>query len=244
VKFFNPNIIFFLDDDCLILYPEKLRSQLRLIETKLNQRRIVAVAGLYKDLLVCKQKKTFEHRISKKALRILRGMDAFLRKSFVAGKARFEIMPPHMLGGALILSKKIFYVLPFDPWVARGEDHAYALDLKSFLDKNEIGIRDNHFIVGHQRENSQKHIYIDVLRDIFRFAYSHAKTGRSFITLFIVRWAFTFLINLSLNPSNHKQYKNELWALLFVAPKFAKENACKFRQNIKAWENFLDQSKI
>jgi len=244
VKFFNPNIIFFLDDDCLILYPEKLRSQLRLIETKLNQRRIVAVAGLYKDLLVCKQKKTFEHRISKKALRILRGMDAFLRKSFVAGKARFEIMPPHMLGGALILSKKIFYVLPFDPWVARGEDHAYALDLKSFLDKNEIGIRDNHFIVGHQRENSQKHIYIDVLRDIFRFVYSHAKTGRSFITLFIVRWAFTSLINLSLNPSNHKQYKNELWALLFVAPKFAKENACKFRQNIKAWESFLVQLKI
>lgn len=244
MRFFNPDSIFFLDDDCLIIHPEKLRSQIQLTQTKLDQKKIVAVSGLYKDLLPYKQPKTSEQRISKKALEILRGMDAFLRKCFVVRKERFQIMPPHMLGGALILSRKAFHILPFDPYVPRGEDHAYALDLKSFLDKNEIVIRDNHFIVGHQRENSSKHEYINVLRDIFRFVYSHAKTGCSFIPLFMVRWTITSLINLVLNPSNYKHCKSELWALLFIAPKFAKENARKFRQNIRAWKSFLDQSKV
>lgn len=243
VRFFNPEIILFLDDDCLILRPERLESQLRLVETKLNQKNIVAVSGLYKDLLKFEQKESSEHRISKKIVRILRGMDVFLRKSFMVEKERFKIMPPHMLGGALILSKKVFHIVPFDPYVARGEDHAYALDLKSFLGENEIAIRDNHFIVGHRKEFSQNHTNTNVLRDIFRFVYSHAKTGHSFIPLFVFRWLFASIIQLFLHPSKHKQYKNELWALLFLAPKFAKENACKFRQNVAAWKGFVDQSK-
>lgn len=243
VRFFNPKIILFLDDDCLILRPERLESQLRLMGTKINQKIILAVSGLYKDLLKFEQKESSEHHISKKIVRTLRGMDAFLRKSFMVKKERFKIMPPHMLGGALILSKKVFHVVPFDPYVARGEDHAYALDLKSFLGENEIAIRDNHFIVDHRREFSQNHTNTNVLRDIFRFVYSHAKTGHSFITLFVFRWLFASIIQLFLNPSKHKQYKNELWALLFLAPKFAKENAYKFRQNVAAWKGFVDQSK-
>lgn len=160
---------------------------------------------------------------------------------FLSWKSTIRNNAPHILGGALILSKKIFYVLPFDPYVAGGEDHAYALDLKWVLDKNEIVVRDNHFIVGHRRETSQKHTDMNVLRDIFRFLYSHAKTRRSFITLLTVRWSFTSLISLFLNPSNYKQYKNELWTLLFVAPRFLKENASKFRRSIKAWSSFLHQ---
>ncbi|NIR88105.1 hypothetical protein GWO13_11410 [Candidatus Bathyarchaeota archaeon] len=245
VRFFNPTNIFFLDDDCLILHPGKLRSQLRLIQTKLNQRNIVTVTGLYKDLSLFEQEKTSEHHISEKVLGILLGMNAFLRKSFVVEKIRFKMMPPHMLGGALILNKKVFCTLPFDPYVARGEDHAYALDLKNFLGRNELAVRDNCFIVGHQRgEIIKRRAHINILRNIFRFIYVHAKTGRSFISFFVLRRLFASIIQLLLNPSNYKQHKNELWALLFVAPKFAKENACKFRQNVRAWESFLDQSKI
>ncbi len=244
VRFFNPEIIFFLDDDCIILYPEKLESQLRLMGTKIDQKTIVAITGLYKDLVVFEQKKLSQHQISRQLVRTLRGMDAFLRKSFMVETERFKIMPPHMLGGALILSKEVFHIIPFDPYVARGEDHAYALDLKSFLGENEIAIRDKHFIVGHQREISQNHTQTNVLRDIFRFVYSHAKTGHSFIPLFIFRWLFASIVQLFLNPPKYKQSKNELWALLFLAPRFAKENACRFRRNITAWKSFLDQSTI
>lgn len=154
VKFFNPDIIFFLDDDCSILEPEKLESQLRLIDTQLNGKKIVAVSGIYKENMTFEQKD--ENQIVYKMVRILQGMDTFLRKTLMVEEKRFKIMPPHMLGGALILSKKLFHILPFDPYVARGEDHAYALDLKSFLDRNEIAVRDNYFMVGHYRENEDK----------------------------------------------------------------------------------------
>jgi glycosyltransferase involved in cell wall biosynthesis len=236
VRFFDPEAIFFLDDDCLIIHPDKLGDQIRLIETRLNQRRVVAVAGLYKDLHISSDS---EKPISRKAMDILRGMERFLRESFTIGETRFEIMPPHMLGGALVLAKEVFRALPFDPYVARGEDHAYALDLWSCLGRNKIVVRDNDFRVGHQRVMPREQRSLNVLRDIFRFIYIRAKTGRSFITFFSLRWGFASLIGLVLKPSNYRIYKDELWALLFVAPKFTKENASKFGRNVDAWKHFL-----
>jgi len=246
MRFFNPDIIIFLDDDCLILYPEKLRDQIQLVLCKLNQKRIVAVAGLYRDIFI---RLPSEDKSLKKILSILRGMDKFIKKSFLVEKTRFKTMPPHILGGALILQKRAFSVIPFDPYIARGEDHSYALDLKGFLAKDEIAVRDSHFIIGHQKCHSesayvQKRSELNVLRDIFRFAYARTKTGHSFIALFQVRWALASLCNLFLNPSNYKKYKRELLALLFIAPKYAKEKGSKFRQHIKAWNKFLCQSEM
>ncbi len=246
IKFFNPDIIIFLDDDCLILYPEKLRDQLQLVLCRLNQKRIVAVAGLYKDIFI---RLPSEDKSLKKILGILRGMDKFIKKSFLVGKTRFKTMPPHILGGALILHKRAFSVIPFDPYMARGEDHSYALDLKRFLAKDEIAVRDSHFIIGHQKYHSksaclQKRSEFNVLRDIFRFAYARTKNVNSFITLFRVRWVLASLCNLFLNPSNYKKYKGELLALLFIAPQYAKEKGSKFRRRIKAWNRFLCQSEM
>ncbi|MGD8545663.1 MAG: glycosyltransferase family A protein, partial [Candidatus Bathyarchaeota archaeon] len=239
-RFFNPNIIIFLDDDCLILHPEKIYDQLLLFEAKINQKRIIAISGIYKNLSLRFSSERTRAQSLKKIQSILRGMDTFIRESFLTGEARFRIMPPHMLGGALILHKKSFSLIPFDPYIARGEDHSYALDLKRFFGEDEIAVRDERFIIGHQKEHSksssvQRFTELNVLRDIFRFVYIRVKTGISFITLFMVRWTLTSLCNLFLNPSNYKQYKIELLALLFVAPKYAKENGSKFRRGIKAW---------
>jgi len=246
VRFFNPEIIIFLDDDCLILYPGKLRNQLELIESELNLKEIVAVAGLYKDLSA---RLFSEYTNLGKISGILRGMDKFVKESFSVGKARFNMMPPHILGGALILHKKAFSVIPFDPYVPRGEDHSYALDLKRFLAEDKTAIRDSYFIIGHQKEHSkkphtQKRKELNVLRDTFRFAYIRTKTGLSFITLFLIRWTLTSLCSLLLDPSNYKRYKRELLALLFTAPKYAKENGSKFTGSIKAWNSFLSQLKM
>ena len=246
VRFFSPDILVFLDDDCLILYPEKLRDQLQLVGSELSQKTIVAVAGLYKDLfgrLLC------EAGSSKKILSILRGMDKFIKESFLVEKARFKIAPPHMLGGALILHKRAFSTIPFDPYVARGEDHSYALDLKRFLAEDELAVRDTHFVIGHQEGHlrsacAQKCPELNVLRDIFRFVYMRTKTGHSFIKVFLVRWALISLFSLLLNPSNYEQHKGELLALLFTAPKYAKENGSKFRRGIKAWNKFLCKAEM
>jgi glycosyltransferase involved in cell wall biosynthesis len=238
VKFFDSEIIIFLDDDCLLLYPKKLITHLKLIGTKLNQKTIVAVSGLYKDILVLEREK---EKTSRKILKILRGMDSFLKKAFkVKDNVRFEVMPSHMLGGTLILSWESFSSIPFDPYVARGEDHAYALDLKSFLGQRNVAVRDSHFIVGHLKEEKQrKEEDVNVLRDIFRFVYMRAKTGCSFVSLFTLRWFYASIIKLITDPSRYTQCFNELKALLFLAPKFAKKNRDKFRSNAIAWKNLL-----
>jgi glycosyltransferase involved in cell wall biosynthesis len=246
VCFFNPDVILFLDDDCLILYPEKLKTIIQLIEAKINGRKIVALAGIYKEISVFKPKVVaFEGSTLRRVLEVMRGMDAFLRRSLAVQKERFNLMPPHMLGGALLLNNRVFRNLPFDPYIARGEDHAYARDIRSLLDKNEIAVRDNQFAVGHEKaEISKNHEEMNVLRDIFRFVYLHAKTGQWSIPLFIARWSLVFIIQVFLNPSEYVQCKNQLLALIFYAPRFAKENACKFRLNLKAWTTFLSQSQI
>ena len=236
-KFFNPEIILFLDDDCLLLYPKKLKSHLKLIGTKLGQKTIVAVSGLYKDIPVSKQK---AEKILEKIVGVLRGMDSFLRKSFkVESDKRFAVMPPHMLGGALILSREVFCSIPFDPYVARGEDHAYALDLKKFLGEGKVAVRDNYFVVGHFKEEEPKKDNVNVLRDIFRFVYMRVKTGQAFIPFFTLRWLCLSLFRLFTNPLQCKNQLNELLTLLLLAPKFAKSNAYKYRANIKAWRKFL-----
>jgi len=244
VKFFNPDVIFFLDDDCLILQPGKLREQLQLIQQKLKQRSIVAIAGNYKDLPGSEPKTASGKGVLEKSVGILRGMDAFLKQSLSVETARYKINPPHMLGGALILSKRVFCNLPFDPYVARGEDHAYAWDLRAFLSEKEIAIRDNHFLIGHRREETfPEREETNILRDVFRFVYMRAKIGRSFISLFTVRWALASLIRCLFNPSKCAQCKRELWALMLFAPRFARENAIGFRRNLNAWINLLNQPK-
>lgn len=243
LRFFDPDIICFLDDDCLLVHTEKLRSALQLIGTELNQRRIAAVAGIYRNLPAFEPMNVSKQQVGDKALRIFRGIDAFLRKSLAIEKARFTLMPPHMLGGALILGKSVFHKIPFDPFVARGEDHAYALDLRYYIGGDEIVIRDNHFVVGHQREAiSQEKSEMNVLRDIFRFVYIKAKTGRSFISFFTARSMLASLIMLFVRPSDHRHCENELKSLLLLAPRFARENGDAFRRCYRAWHNFLHQS--
>ena len=244
VKSFNPDVIFFLDDDCLILQPEKLRDQLQLMQKRLEQRNIVAMAGNYRNLLESEAGKASGIGILEKSVRILRGMDAFLKQSLAIGTSRFTMMPPHMLGGALVLSKRVFSKLPFDPYVARGEDHAYAWDLRALICEKEVIIRDNHFLIGHRRgEVSSEREETNMLRDVFRFVYMHAKLGRSFISFFMVRWTLASLIRCFFNPSKYTRSRRELLALVFLAPRFAEENSTGFRRNLRVWADFLSQSK-
>lgn len=237
-RFFAPDVIFFLDDDCEILHPEHLQDQIMLLHTTLDRKSVLASSGVYQDSGQSPSKPDF----SEKILHTLRGMDTFLQKALSRGNTRFEIMPPHILGGVLMLHKRVFSALPFDPYVARGEDHAYALDLKPLLGENEIYVRDNRFTVGHRKAVLDRaNASLNTLRDIFRFVYVQRKTGRNFIPCFGVRWALASLTSMFLSLKNYKRCRNELWALLFIAPRFARRNERKFRQGLPAWNRFLCQ---
>jgi glycosyltransferase involved in cell wall biosynthesis len=240
-RVFNPEKIVFLDDDCYIERPERLRTALQLIGKKVDGKDIVAVSGLYEDLALSRRKG--RHPYEKlTATSILTGMNSFLKRSFLTDQEqRLTVMPYHVLGGALILSKKVFLSLPFDPFIPRGEDHAFCLDFKARYSKDLAIVRDNLFIVQHNSNavGSRNLEEINALRDIYRFVYLRFKVGQSFIPFFTIRRALNALIHMSLEPSKGMQRLFELWTLFLLARIYAKRKANSYYEIAKTWEFFL-----
>jgi len=237
---FNPEKIVFLDDDCYMKRPERLMAALQLVGKKIDGKELVAISGLYEDLSLYMRKKRHCEELTPTS--ILTGMNSFLKRSFLTGQEqRLALMPYHTLGGALILSKKVFLSLPFDPFVPRGEDHAYCVDLKDRYGRDFAIARDNLFVVQHDKhlEASRTPQEINTLRDIFRFVYLRFKVGHYFIPYFTIRWALNATFHMFLEAPKSKQRILELWALLFLSRNYAKRNADKYSEIMEAWESFL-----
>ncbi len=237
---FNPDKIVFLDDDCYMKSPERLVTALQLVGKKIDGKELVAISGLYEDLSLHMRKRRHYEELTPTS--ILTGMNSFLKRSFLTGQEqRLALMPYHTLGGALILSKKVFSSLPFDPFVPRGEDHAYCVDLKNRYDRDFAIARDNLFVVQHDKhlEASRTTQEINTLRDIFRFVYLRFKVGHYFIPYFTIRWALNAVVHMFLEAPKGKQRILELLVLLFLARSYAKRNADKYSEIMEAWESFL-----
>lgn len=237
---FNPEKIVFLDDDCYLKRPERLMAALQLVGKKIDGKELVAISGLYEDLSLYMRKRRHYEELTPTS--ILTGMNSFLKRSFLTGQEqRLALTPYHTLGGALILSKKVFLSLPFDPFVPRGEDHAYCVDLKDRYGRDFAFARDNLFVVQHDKnlETSRTLQEINALRDIFRFVYLRFKVGHYFIPYFTIRWALNAAVHMFLEAPKSKQRFFELWALLFLARNYSKRNAGKYSEIMEAWESFL-----
>jgi len=238
---FDPDTIVFLDDDCYMRRPKILTAALQLIGKKVDGKEIVAVSGLYEDLWLSKKKKRHAYE-EITPTSVLSGKNLFFRRSFLTDQqCRLALMPYHTLGGALILSKRVFVSLPFDPFIPRGEDHAYCVDLKDRYGRDFAIVRDNLFVVQHDKSlgisrNLQE---INALRDIFRFVYLRFKVGDDFIPYFTIRWTLNAMIRMFLEIPKSKQRILELSALLFLARNYAKRNAAKYSEIVKSWESFL-----
>jgi glycosyltransferase involved in cell wall biosynthesis len=240
-RVFRPEKIVFSDDDCFVTGPERLKGALQLVGERISGKEIIAVSGLYEDLSLLHVKVGHPNERHRSAS-VLSGMSSFLKRSFLTEQQqRLTFMPHHMLGGTLILSKKVFVSLPFDPFIPRGEDHAYCVDLKVRCGKNFLIVRDNEFVVQHSSnlKNSEDVQNKNAMRDIFRFVYLRFKTGKNFIPLFNVRWASDILLHAFLRPSDARQRLLELWSLLVLARIYGRKNARKYNQLVKAWNHFL-----
>jgi glycosyltransferase involved in cell wall biosynthesis len=237
---YDPERIVFLDDDCYVKSPERLTAALQLIGKKIDGKEIVAVSGLYEDLSLYTPRR--EHPYEEPTpTSILTGMKSFLERSFLTNQQqRLTLMPYHTLGGALILSKRVFVSLPFDPFIPRGEDHAYCIDLKDRYGRDFAIVRDNLFLVQHDKKRTPENLQeINTLRDIFRFVYLRLKVGHHFIPYFTIRWAMNAVTQMFLQPSKSKHRILELCSLLFLARIYAKRNVDEYSETVKAWESFL-----
>jgi len=238
---YDPDRIVFLDDDCYVKSPKRLTAALQLIGKEIDGKEIVAVSGLYEDLSLYTRRGRHPYE-EPTPTSILTGMKSFLERSFLTNQQqRLTLMPYHTLGGALILSKRVFVSLPFDPFIPRGEDHAYCVDLKDRYGRDFAIVRDNLFLVRHEKHlgTSANLQEINTLRDIFRFAYLRLKVGHHFIPYFTIRWTLIAIIQMFLEPSRSKHRILELCSLLFLAGIYAKRNVDKYSETVEAWESFL-----
>jgi glycosyltransferase involved in cell wall biosynthesis len=237
---YDPERIVFLDDDCYVKSPERLTAALQLIGKKIDRKEIVAVSGLYEDLSLYTPRGRHPYE-EPTPTSILTGMKSFLERSFLTNQQqRLTLMPYHTLGGALILSKRVFVSLPFDPFIPRGEDHAYCIDLKDRYGRDFAIVRDNLFLVQHDKKRTPENLQeINTLRDIFRFVYLRLKVGHHFIPYFTIRWTLNAVPQMFLEPSKSKQRILELYSLLFLARIYAKRNVDEYSETVKAWESFL-----
>jgi glycosyltransferase involved in cell wall biosynthesis len=237
---YDPERIVFLDDDCYVKSPERLTAALQLIGKKIDRKEIVAVSGLYEDLSLYTPRGRHPYE-EPTPTSILTGMKSFLERSFLTNQQqRLTLMPYHTLGGALILSKRVFVSLPFDPFIPRGEDHAYCIDLKDRYGRDFAIVRDNLFLVQHDKKRTPENLQeINTLRDIFRFVYLRLKVGHHFIPYFTIRWTLNAVTQMFLEPSKSKQRILELCSLLFLARIYAKRNVDEYSETVKAWESFL-----
>jgi hypothetical protein len=230
----------FLDDDCYLESPRRLTAALQLMGTKVDGKEIVAISGLYKDLSRRQEGKRCYSDLSPTS--VLTGMNAFLERSFLTAQhERLTLMPYHTLGGALVLSEKVFKSLPFDPFIPRGEDHAYCIDLKGRCAGNLVVLRDNFFVIQHARqpETSQTIHRLNTIRDIFRFVYLRFKTGEWYIPHFTIRWTINALVQALLDAPRNKHRILELWAVLLSARNYARRNARGYFEAEKAWKILL-----
>lgn len=77
------------------------------------------------------------------------------------------------LGGNLVLHKKMFQLVPFDPFIHRGEDMDLLINAKclgfAFLLDNQLGIK--HY----PPPKSHSDIWMEMRRDAYRFIYKRKK---------------------------------------------------------------------
>lgn len=88
----------------------------------------------------------------------------------VKSKRRFNIVS-NALGGNLVINKKLFSVVPFDPYIQRGEDLDYSLNARLF---RFTFLFDNKLVIKHLPPPAPAY-WTKLRKDIYRFMYQREK---------------------------------------------------------------------
>ena len=163
----------------------------------------------------------------------------------------------HVCGGCLAIHKEAFKRLAFDPWIARGEDLDYMLDLRMY--GSDIWF-DNQWVLRHLPPESSSEG--DRFRqDIFRWIYEYRKLEYSralidlqqvkpkslepypgpFLEPGLVRRIRLTAFLRSLVSSDKKAYRRAAKAARSEAMAYAERNCAKYFQFQYAWPELMNR---
>ncbi len=170
----NADISIFLDDDEVIENPDFIDIAQEFIGKRVYGETVYAVAGYYLnkygnyyDDVSMEPWMTYWNRFGSKS-------KAF--DKIIGCEPRLK-HTPFAFGGAMIIHKNLYQIVPFDPYVARGEDIDYLINAKMFGFNFFL---DNKLNVKHLPPPKTHPVWKRTREDIYRFVYERAKINSQY----------------------------------------------------------------
>ncbi len=135
----------------------------------------------------------------------------------------------HVCGGCLAIHKEAFRRLAFDPWITRGEDLDYMLNLRMY--GSDIWF-DNHWVLRHLPPNTPSE-GTRFRQDIFRWLYEYRKLEYSRVRL--TAWLRSFAC------SDKKAYRRAAKAATGEASAYAEANCAKYFEFQYVWPEAMNR---
>lgn len=161
--------IIFLDDDEIVENNKYMLKAVECIGRKIRKKRLLGKTGYYLDKnnnyrpLAIKVPKWRKHWLKQKHLNKIYNR--------IKSKKRFH-ETSDALGGNMVINRDLFSIVPFDPYIHRGEDVDYLLNVKHF---NFRFLFDNQLVVKHLPPPSRVPYWLKLRKDIYRFIYERKK---------------------------------------------------------------------
>ncbi|GAB4117724.1 MAG: hypothetical protein Kow00103_14620 [Candidatus Caldatribacteriota bacterium] len=170
----NADISIFLDDDEVIENPDFMDIAQEFIGKRVYGETVYAVAGYYinkygnyYDDVSMEPWMTYWNRFGSKS-------KAF--DKIIGCEPRLK-HTPFAFGGAMVIHKNLYQIVPFDPYVSRGEDIDYLINAKMFGFNFFL---DNKLSVKHLPPPKTHPVWKRTREDIYRFLYERAKINSQY----------------------------------------------------------------
>lgn len=161
--------IIFLDDDEIVEDNKYMSKAVEGIGRTIRKKRLLGKTGYYLDKnnnyrpSITKSPNWKKHWLKQKHLNKIYNR--------IKSKKRFH-ETSDALGGNMVVNRDLFSIVPFDPYIHRGEDVDYLLNVKHF---NFRFLFDNQLVVKHLPPSSHIPYWIKLRKDIYRFIYEREK---------------------------------------------------------------------
>lgn len=168
------DIAILIDDDEIIKNPDFIDMIQEFIGKRVYGETVYAVAGYY----INKYGKYYDD-VSMEPWMTYWNRFGSKRKAFdkIIGCSPRLKVTPFAFGGAMVLHKNLYQIVPFDPNICRGEDIDYLINAKMF---GFDFFLDNKLSIKHLPPKKSHPIWKRIREDIFRFVYEKKKINSQY----------------------------------------------------------------
>ena len=250
----NYDNIIMIDDDEVVTDDDYFNKAVYGIGDKIHGKRLLGKTGYYinkSGVYEKKQKDPILRKLWLKGTLITKAINKAINRKQRLNNTSMA------LGGNMVLNKKLFYQVPFDPYLTRGEDVDYLMNAKHF---GYLFLMDKELKILHLPPKNLTHAWKKIRRDIYRFTYLKEKLKFLKISIRDTQPYPGFFLSKNLNykikklNKNYaedcieknrldeaKEYQKNSTEILDAAIEYAEENAKKYFSFQKEWVKFTKE---